>query len=184
MVGATGDIAEQKKLIEQVERAQRAVTDAIESISEGFVLFDSEDRVVMCNSVWRNYFKGVEDMIVPGARFDNILRAGFERGMFPSAQPPFEQWIRGVHAARGRGGFREQHLAGDIYLRISDHRTADGGMVSVFTNITDLRARERELSDLVDKLAAARDEATHWRSRGRLRGLRALRARRSTGAVQ
>jgi len=184
MVGATGDITEQKKLIEQVERAQRAVTDAIESISEGFVLFDSEDRVVMCNSVWRNYFKGVEDMIVPGARFDNILRAGFERGMFPSAQPPFEQWIRGVHAARGRGGFREQHLAGDIYLRISDHRTADGGMVSVFTNITDLRARERELSDLVDKLAAARDEATHWRSRGRLRGLRALRARRSTGAVQ
>src|SRR5262245_23679350 len=85
--------------------------------------------------------------------------------MFPSAQPPFEQWIRGVHAARGRGGFREQHLAGDIYLRISDHRTADGGMVSVFTNITDLRARERALSDLVDKLAAARDEATQWRSR-------------------
>src|SRR5262249_26444317 len=61
--------------------------------------------------------------------------------------------------------FREQHLSGDIYLRISDHRTADGGMVSVFTNITDLRARERELSDLVDKLAAARDEATRWRSR-------------------
>src|SRR5262249_24904547 len=52
----------------------------IESISEGFVLFDSEDRVVMCNSVWRNYFKGVEDMIVPGARFDDIHRAGFERG--------------------------------------------------------------------------------------------------------
>jgi len=51
MVGATGDITEQKKLIEQVERAQRAVSDAIESISECFVLFDSEDRVVMCNSV-------------------------------------------------------------------------------------------------------------------------------------
>src|SRR5262245_65597302 len=85
--------------------------------------------------------------------------------MFPSAQPPFEQWIRGVHAARGRGGFREQHLAGDVYLRISDHRTADGGLVSVFTDITDLRARERELSDLVDKLAVTSDEASRWRSR-------------------
>jgi PAS domain S-box-containing protein len=165
MVGATGDITEQKKLIEQVERAQRAVSDAIESISEGFVLFDSEDRVVMCNSVWRSYFKGVEDLVVPGARFDDILRAGFERGMFPSARPPFEQWLRSVNEARRRGGLREQHLAGDVYLRISDHRTADGGLVSVFTDITDLRARERELSDLVDKLAVARDEATRWRSR-------------------
>jgi len=165
MVGATGDITEQKRLIEQVERAQRGITDAIESISEGFVLFDSEDRMVMCNSVWRNYFKGVEDLVFPGARFDDIVCAGFERGMFPSARPPFEEWIRGVHEARGRGGFREQHLAGDVYLRISDHRTGDGGMVSVFTDITDLRARERELSDLVDKVAAAGDEATQWRSR-------------------
>ena len=64
--------------------------------------------------------------------------------MFPSARPPFEQWIRSVNEARRRGGLREQHLAGDVYLRISDHRTADGGLVSVFTDITDLRARERE----------------------------------------
>jgi PAS domain S-box-containing protein len=165
MVGATGDITEEKRLIEQVDRAQRSLTDALESISEGFVLFDAGDRVVMCNSVWRNYFKGVEDLVVPGARFDDILRAGFERGMFPSARPPFEEWIRRVNEARRRGGLREQHLAGDVYLRISDHRTADGGLVSVFTDITDLRARERELSDLVDKLAAARDEATRLRNR-------------------
>jgi PAS domain S-box-containing protein len=165
MVGATGDITKEKRLIEQVDRAQRSLTDALESISEGFVLFDAEDRVVMCNSVWRNYFKGVEDLVVPGARFDDILRAGFKRGMFPSARPPFEDWVRSVNEARRRGGLREQHLAGDVYLRISDHRTADGGLVSVFTDITDLRARERELSDMVDKLAAARDEATRLRNR-------------------
>src|SRR5712691_12184875 len=117
MVGATGDVTERRRLIEQVERAQRRLTDAIESISEGFVLFDSENRMVMCNSVWRNYFKGVEDMIVPGARFDDVVRAGFERGMFPSARPPFEEWIGRLHEARRRGAFREQHLAGDIFLR-------------------------------------------------------------------
>jgi PAS domain S-box-containing protein len=165
MVGATGDVTERKRLIEQVERAQRCLTDAIESISEGFVLFDSEDRMVMCNSVWRNYFKGVEDMIVPGARFDDVVRAGFERGMFPTARPPFEEWVGRVHEARRGGGFREQHLAGDIYLRVSDHRTADGGTVAVFTDITDLRARERELADLIGSVAAARDEAASSRSR-------------------
>ncbi len=165
MVGATGDVTERRRLIEQVERAQRRLTDAIESISEGFVLFDSENRMVMCNSVWRNYFKGVEDMIVPGARFDDVVRAGFERGMFPSARPPFEEWIGRLHEARRRGAFREQHLAGDIFLRISDHRMEDGGTVSVFTDITDLRSRERELSDLVANVAAARDEATQSRRR-------------------
>jgi PAS domain S-box-containing protein len=165
MVGATGDITERKTLIEQVERAQHRLTDAIESISEGFVVWDLEDRMVLCNSVWRNYFKGVEDLIVPGARFDDILRAGFERGMFPAAKPSFEEWIARVHAARRSGAFREQHLAGDLFLRISDHWTADGGMVSVFTDISDLRARERQLSELVNKLAVARDEVTKSRSR-------------------
>jgi len=166
MAGATGDITERKRLIEQVEQAQRRLTDAVESISEGFVLFDSEDRMILCNGVWHSYFRGIEDLIVPGARFDDIVCAGFERGMFPAAKSSsFAEWIAQVHQARRRGGFREQHLEGDVFLRISDHRTADGGTVSVFTDITDLRARERELSDLVDNLAAARDEVAKSRSR-------------------
>ena len=165
MVGATGDVTERRRLLEAVERAQRRLTDAIESISEGFVLWDADDRMVMSNSVWRNYFKGVEDVIVPGIRFEEVVRAGFERGMFPAVTQPFQQWIRGVHAAREHGGFREQHLAGDIHLRISDHRTADGGLVGIYTDISDLRARERELSDLVERVAGARDEATRSRAR-------------------
>src|SRR5262245_33641249 len=165
MVGATGDVTERRRLLEAVERAQRRLTDAIESISEGFVLWDADDRMVMSNSVWRNYFKGVEDVIVPGIRFEEVVRAGFERGMFPAVTQPFQQWIRGVHAARKHGGFREQHLADDIHLRISDHRTADGGLVGIYTDISDLRARERELSDLVERVAGARDEATRSRAR-------------------
>jgi PAS domain S-box-containing protein len=160
MVGATGDITDRKHLIEQVEHAQRRLNDAIENISEGFVLWDSADRMITCNSVWRNYFKGVEDLVIPGSRFDDIIRAGFERGMFPAAGPSFKKWIAHVNETRRRGGFREQHLAGDVFLRISDHATSDGGIVSVFTDITDLRARERELSDLVAKVEAARDEVT------------------------
>ena len=164
MVGATGDVTERKRLVEEVERAQRRLTDAIESISEGFVLWDADDRMVTCNSVWRNYFKGVEDVIVPGISFEEVVRAGFERRMFPSSLP-FEQWMANLHAARRHYGVREQHLAGDVYLRISDHRTADGGLVGVYTDISDLRARERELSDLVERVAAARDEATRSRTR-------------------
>src|SRR5262245_16528163 len=165
MVGATGDVTERKRLIEEVERAQRRLTDAIESISEGFVLWDADDRMVTCNSVWRNYFKGVEDVIVPGIRFEEVVRAGFERGMFPSVKLPFDEWMGGLHQARRRGGFREQRLADEVYLRISDHRTADGGLVGIYTDISDLRARERELSDLVERVAAARDEATRSRTR-------------------
>src|SRR5262249_40179366 len=114
-----------------------------------------EDRLVLCNSVFRAYFRGNEHRVVPGVRYDDIVRAGFERGMFPDAKSPFEDYLRALKAKRGKTrGPREQHLEGDVWLPITDHRISDGALVSVYTDISDVRRREHELSEALERQEA------------------------------
>jgi PAS domain S-box-containing protein len=150
MVGSTGDITERKRLVEALEEARRRLNEAIETINEGFVLWDKDDRLVLCNRVYRRFFEGNEDLVVPGARFEDILRAGWARGMFPDAAGDFDPWFARVRSARNVGRPREQHLAGDVYLQVSDSRTSDGGLVSIYTDVSELRRREREMAEALE----------------------------------
>jgi PAS domain S-box-containing protein len=155
VVGATGDITERKRLAEELEHARRRLNEAVGSIAEGFVLWDAGDRLVLCNDVFRAYFRGNEQRVVPGAHYDDIIRAGFERGMFPDAKGPFESYLAALKSARGKSrGPREQHLEGDVWLQITDHRLSDGGLVSVYTDISEIRRRERELADALERQTA------------------------------
>ncbi len=154
-VGAISDITERKRMAEALERAETRFTSALDAMSEGFTLWDADDRLVLCNRQWRSYFRGVEDRAVPGVRFEDMIRAGFERGMFPSAGADFEPWFRKVQAAhRQASGTREQHLSGDVWLRINDHRLPDGGLVSLYTDISDIRRHERELAEALERQTA------------------------------
>ena len=65
--------------------AEARLKAAVEAASEGFVVWDEHDRLVMCNSVYRDFFGGREHLVEPGVSFEAIIRAGFEVGMFPEA---------------------------------------------------------------------------------------------------
>lgn len=136
------------------ERASRQLRDAIESISEGIVLFDADDRVLLFNSNFRQYFaatagEAVAAMIKPGAVFWDFIRAAHARGMLPGVEP-----YGGIDAyiemrKRVRRDPREpleQLLSDGRWLQINEHRTADGGIASVYTDVTELKRREVELS--------------------------------------
>ncbi len=165
LIGSTGDITESKQLAEALAQAEARLQTAIEAASEGFVVWDEHDRLVMCNSVYRNFFRGVEDLVVPGVSFETIIRAGHDRGMFPNAGADFAEWFAVLLAQRrSHSGRREQHLHGDQWLLISDRALASGGVVSVYADITEHKLRERELADAVERLAGARDEAARART--------------------
>ena len=154
-VGAISDITEQKSLTEELERTRRRLNEAVESIAEGFVLWDTEDRLVLCNTGFRDFFRGNARLVVPGARYDDVVRAGFDSGMFPDAGGSFETYLARLKAVRGTSaGPREQHLEGDVWLQITDHRMSDGGIVSVYTDISDVRRRERQLAEALEQQTA------------------------------
>jgi signal transduction histidine kinase len=140
------DITELKRRQEESDAARARFEEAIEAVSSGFVLFDSDDRIVVCNSKYREYFPDLVDMVTPGTPFRDLIEAAVERGLLPLAGDDPEGFLAGILEQRvGDGRFREQHMRDGLWLQISDHATKDGGIVSIYTDVTDLKTREQEL---------------------------------------
>ena len=78
---------------DQATEARGRLTDALESISEGFFLYDSDDRMVLCNSRYRELFPGMADVYQPGLEFEQMLRTVIERGIVADAvERPKNGW--------------------------------------------------------------------------------------------
>ena len=78
--GTSTDITDQRVAEEALVESEARLSDAIESISEAFVLFDSEERLVACNGHYREMFPLVADTMVPGAKLEDLIRVTGERG--------------------------------------------------------------------------------------------------------
>jgi class 3 adenylate cyclase len=138
---------------EEAEVARQQLNDALESISEGVVLFDANDRIVTCNSRYRRYFfdaggPEVGALVKPGASLWDIMRAAHARGMFPLIkESDIETHIERRRALRRNpGGTIEQYLCDGRWLQINEHKTANGGIASVYTDVTELKRRQAELA--------------------------------------
>jgi adenylate cyclase len=141
--------------------SERRLIEAIESISEGFALFDANDCLVLCNNRYREIYPGIVDVIVPGTPFEVIAGTNARRGHIREAVGRVDEWLKDRLAMhRNPAGPHLMELSDGRWVQISEQRTQAGGTVSVFTDVTELKRSEAELADLVHKLQAARDQAT------------------------
>ena len=129
--------------------AENRLIDAIESISEGVVLYDAQERFVMCNSTYRNFYPDTADLHRPGTRFEDLVRAAFERGQSRlSSNLAMERHIQERLASfRNPGDAIVRHLNTGKWVQISERRTPDGGIVSVTSDITTLKQNEDQRLD-------------------------------------
>ncbi len=160
---------ERQRAEAEARRAQAQLGEAIEAISEGFALYDADDRLVICNNRFKEMYAGTALEIRPGTQYESILRVTAGTGIIPAASDKRDAWVaeRLDRHRNPKGTFEQQRDRG-VWLKISERRTADGGIVGVFTDITELKDRELQLGQLVDRLAEARDaamEATVAKSR-------------------
>ena len=140
------------------EQARRQFFDAVNAVSEGFVLFDADNRLILCNETYRRYFtdacgEDIGKLIRPGASLEEIMRAGIERGMFPDAAfdldgYPNRQGEPQVHSAIPS----ELRLSSGVRLQIVETRTHDGNVLMVHTDITEVKRREEELNAVLDTI--------------------------------
>ncbi|HEY5209983.1 MAG TPA: response regulator [Stellaceae bacterium] len=142
-------------------RAQAQMQEAIEALSEGFALFDAHDRLVICNAQYRRMYENIDIPVVPGTSFEEIARALVRTGVISiSGAGESEKWVTQRVAKHRNPGASYEHLnASGTWLNISETRTSEGGVVGVYMDITSLKVREKQLADLVDRLADARDQA-------------------------
>jgi PAS domain S-box-containing protein len=143
--------AEQARL-----RSERRLAEAIESISEGFVCYDGEDRLVICNSCYRNLlYPGLEIDLSAGTTFESIIRRAAECGYVKDAEGRVEEWIaERLRQHRNPGEPQVQRRGDGRWVMVSERRTDDGGTVGVYSDITELKQREQDLTEKSNALAA------------------------------
>ncbi len=131
----------------KIELAEGRLATAIETISEGFVIYDSQDRLVMANSAYREMRAVDADLLVPGTTFEEIVRASVVRGHYDTAGEDPETWITQQLEARKKGGDVEtlvQFADGRWMLR-RERRTAQGEMIGIRSDVTAFKQHEAEL---------------------------------------
>ncbi|MEE8273574.1 MAG: ATP-binding protein [Alphaproteobacteria bacterium] len=158
--GTGNDITAQLDAEGRASRAQLRLAEAIESSSEGFALFDRNNRLVICNGKYREYHPTIAELLVPGAAYEDLVRAGAERGQFTDAAGRIEEWIASeLERQRDPQGATEQRLSDGRWLKVSDRRTEDGSTVCLRTDITELKQREEALRRAEESSRAARETA-------------------------
>ena len=138
------DLADRKQAERRSERNEALLRGAITAIDEAFVLFDGQERLVFCNDKFRALYETVADLIVPGSRFEDILRVGVGRGQYPEAQSDPAGWIaRRLDDFRAGEHTSVHRLDSGKVVRVIDRRMPDGHTVGFRLDITDLvRATE------------------------------------------
>lgn len=131
--------------------------DAIESISEGFILLDDTGHVVMANNRYREIYPAIADLVEPGVAFEDLIWAGAVLDQYDSEQT-VEQIVRErlERLANPSGPF-EQALRNGRSLLVSERRTRRGSLVSVRTDITEIKRTQIELQNRLAAMEASID---------------------------
>jgi signal transduction histidine kinase/DNA-binding response OmpR family regulator/HAMP domain-containing protein len=150
---------ERERLEADADRQRRLIETAIETISDGFVLFDPEERILLANSKYREIFPEAAPIVRPGISLREILEAQVKAKRVELGGMSPEQWIEQRLAQhREPEGYVDERRYGDAWVRITKRQTQDGGKVAVYTDITELKEREAEL-ETAKKHAESASEA-------------------------
>lgn len=129
----------------EAEKSRQKLVTAVESLPDGFVLYDEDDRLVIANQRFRDIYEASASVMVPGETFEGILRAALKKGLFVDAIGQEEAWIAArMQSHRNPQGMIEQRLGNGLVLRTLERRTPDGGTVALKVDVTELAvAREK-----------------------------------------
>lgn len=160
------DITDKRKQAETLRRAaaeaalaRANLENAVEALRDGFVLYDADDCLVICNSRFREIYELSAPALVTGSSFESFVRYGLEAGQYLSAIGREEEFLAErlrQHAEPDREF--EQKLRDGRWLRVFEKSIPDGGRVELRVDITELKLAERRaLADKTAAMAASRD---------------------------
>lgn len=144
-----GDALERARRSEtRARKAQAQLVDAIESLTEAFALYDADDHLVLCNSKYREFYDLSADLLIPGTRFEDHIRASAYRGQIAEAVGREEAWVQEqVKQHQNPQRVYLQQLGNGRWLQISERKTGEGGIIGVRTDITERVRAEAALRE-------------------------------------
>lgn len=150
------EIARGSSIERELVKSRERVRDAIECLDDGFALFDAEHRLVLWNGKYLDFDRTIADSFEVGVSFQELAQAGAE----------VEQWMDAPHPNSAAPealivpSVRERQLRDGRWLLVKLQSTAEGGLVDIRTDITDLKVRTMELEDHRDRLEELAAERT------------------------
>jgi len=156
VIGSWSDVTARKHAEIDSQRSEQRLTDAIESISEGFSLYDAEDRLIVCNSAYGELLYPGLGPPAPGTPYEMLIRNAAEQGLVEDAKGRVDEWI-GERLARHRqpGPPHVQRRANGRWIQINERNTTEGGTVAVYTNITAIKQAEEKIRKAKSKVELA-----------------------------
>ncbi|RVU34929.1 response regulator [Hwanghaeella grinnelliae] len=156
MVRARDDLAKSKTALEdavvqrtaELQTIQQRLTDAIESMDDGFAYFGPDGRLALYNQRYAQVYEGSEQIIKTGSTLEEILRYGMEHGWYPGSEKDPEAWLQNRLAIRREATGQPwiTRAKSGRYYRIRDYRTKDGGSVTVRVDVTDQMRQAEEFA--------------------------------------
>lgn len=146
LIGIAIDITEQQNIKSENERNDVRLRDAIENLSEAFVLWDEDKKLVMCNSKYQQLHGLKKDDATQGMEYDVVMDAS-------TTASASSKVISHKNPKEG-GRTMEVQLEDGRWLQINERKTKDGGFVSVGTDITKIKQHESKLIDSEHRLMA------------------------------
>ena len=144
IVGSWSDITARKTAEQAAQQASQRVTDAIESISEGFSLYDAEDRLVLGNSNFAELFDQGTGGPKPGMTYEEIISGAVEHGLIEDAKGRSSRWLR-QRLAQHRNPTEPmlERRTDGTWLQTSERRISSGGSVAIYSDLTDIKESEQ-----------------------------------------
>src|SRR5712671_6516799 len=132
----------------------RSRTAFFENLSQGFLLYDAEDRLILRNNHFLEMLPALHDVAVPGAHYSDITRAEIAGDRAASLEDPelfdselYEMYRQRLEKHADAHSMFERELDRDRWLLVNEHRTEEGTVV-LYTDISELKRREREIRHL------------------------------------
>jgi PAS domain S-box-containing protein len=151
--GTARDVTAQLEAEHRAATIYRRFAEAIEHIPASLMLFDSDDRIVICNDATKNYFPGAKHLLVPGTRFEDLLRADIRAGYLWKVGTDNEKWIkRRMRRHRAAKTVLTGQRSDGRWIQVIERRTSDGGTIGIRMDITKLKKNEKELKKKAQEL--------------------------------
>ena len=173
VLGVALDVTEERMAQDRAQAAETRLRDAIDSVSEAFVLWDRRGRLLMCNNAYREFFNLEPRLLKPGVSHEMVRTV---------ADLAVRNWQPAVEGAQ----VREAELIDGRWVQISERRTAEGGLVITAADITAVkrqeaqrRANEEELQRAVERLEESRGQLADLAHKYEMEKIRAEDANRA-----
>ena len=160
--GTAKDITARSEAEDRATQAQLHLVNAVETMPQGFVLRDSQDRILLCNSNFEEIIHPDRAMVSPGADFRGLIKDAARRGIFGCPDDKLDDFVAERLALNELAAQESEfQLRDGRWMQVVSEMTEDSGVIETWIDITRMKGREAELLEAEALARHGREQAEY-----------------------